>query len=285
MISKSLGILLMGAFLGTWSPAQAAQNPGFEPEGLVLAHLRFGPNHPTSEKNRVYRSLAEAIAELPRVDGVAWVQSIPFGPHLRLLFEVPDRSSQEFLEDQQFPFLFPASPGYFQTLGLRATQGRLFGPADHSGSDRVAILNESLALAIWPGQSPLGKCVKAILPVSSQGSMDAERAPCRTVIGVVPDTRIRSLKMGEDPTPFQYYIPFEQTDFLPGEHELEVWGLLIRTPLSRTQIETTLFAVTAEHASRALALEVRPYSEVIQERNAGGTPGSGTAQRRRRPPE
>lgn len=109
MISKSLGILLMGAFLGTWSPAQAAQNPGFEPEGLVLAHLRFGPNHPTSEKNRVYRSLAEAIAELPRVDGVAWVQSIPFGPHLRLLFEVPDRSSQEFLEGTS-SFLFSFLP-------------------------------------------------------------------------------------------------------------------------------------------------------------------------------
>ena len=47
------------------------------------------------------------------------------------------------------------SPGYFQSMGIPLRQGRSIEQAD---SDRhVAVISESVAKKVWPGENPLGK--------------------------------------------------------------------------------------------------------------------------------
>jgi predicted permease len=58
-------------------------------------------------------------------------------------------------------FLNAVSPGYFATLGIPIVAGRDFASSDRAGSTRVAIVNETLARQFWPGESPLGKRVRA----------------------------------------------------------------------------------------------------------------------------
>jgi hypothetical protein len=50
-----------------------------------------------------------------------------------------------------------ATPRFFKTMGIRFAVGRAFDSTDVEGSTPVAIVNESFARAMWPGQSALGK--------------------------------------------------------------------------------------------------------------------------------
>jgi predicted permease len=47
--------------------------------------------------------------------------------------------------------------GYFDAVRLPITRGRAFDARDRDGSTRVAIINETMAAELWPGQDPIGR--------------------------------------------------------------------------------------------------------------------------------
>jgi putative ABC transport system permease protein len=69
---------------------------------------------------------------------------------------------------------------YFGTMGIPVLAGRTFDARDDSTSTSVAIVSKSLADAIWPGESALGKRFTA-------GNATLRRPV--TVVGVVGDVR------------------------------------------------------------------------------------------------
>jgi len=77
------------------------------------------------------------------------------------------------------------SSEYFQSMGIALRQGRLIEPADR---DRhVAVISESVAKKVWPGEIALGK----------QFHPGADDRPLTEVIGVVAD--IRTVALDEAP--------------------------------------------------------------------------------------
>ena len=82
---------------------------------------------------------------------------------------------------------------YFDLLGIRLIAGRLFDDRDRTRN--VAVVNERLAAALWPGRSPLGQLLR-------QGN---EKHPLMEVVGLVADTRDVSLYK----TPYlMAYVPY-----------------------------------------------------------------------------
>ena len=53
--------------------------------------------------------------------------------------------------------LHDVSPDYFKTLSIPIRKGRAFTAADREGSPKVAIVSESTARKLWPGQDPIGR--------------------------------------------------------------------------------------------------------------------------------
>jgi hypothetical protein len=96
------------------------------------------------------------------------------------------------------PYYFAVSPGAAEALGVRLLEGRLFTDQDRAGSLPVTIVTERMAQALWPGQSPLGRCFH---------HGDGE-APCSEVIGVVADIHRQGIQ--EDPF-LLYLMPLEQS--------------------------------------------------------------------------
>ena len=78
------------------------------------------------------------------------------------------------------------SPGFFETIGARMAAGRTFTDQDHDRAAPVAIVNESLARLVWPGEDPVGKRLKP-----GDGT---DTAPWITVVGVVKDLRRGDVK-------------------------------------------------------------------------------------------
>jgi putative ABC transport system permease protein len=87
------------------------------------------------------------------------------------------------------------SDGYFEAIGVPVLAGRSFGPMDDLGTQRVALINQSMADAFWPGQNPIGRRVRA---PSMESLPDGPEPAWLTIIGVVgnvrhfgPDTEIQ----------------------------------------------------------------------------------------------
>ena len=84
------------------------------------------------------------------------------------------------------------SPGHFATLHIPLISGRDFDERDVEGAPRVAIVNETLARRLWPGEPGIGKRVQG-------GAADG---PEIEVVGVARDSKYVTL--GEEPKAFVY---------------------------------------------------------------------------------
>ena len=82
-----------------------------------------------------------------------------------------------------------ATPGYFEALKIPLRAGRLFTDRDTADVPRVAIVSESTARRLWPGQDPIGKRLSmATFTPGKPGTA------WRTVVGVVSDVRYRGIE-------------------------------------------------------------------------------------------
>jgi putative ABC transport system permease protein len=92
--------------------------------------------------------------------------------------------------------LTAVADNYFELLGIKARSGRLFEATDDSGSQRVALVDESMAQRYWPGQQPIGKRIQI------------DGGPWLTIVGVV--SAVGHEPFGDDVG--VVYQPLRQTD-------------------------------------------------------------------------
>lgn len=92
---------------------------------------------------------------------------------------------------------FPISADYFKTLGIAVRRGREFMKSDALASTPVAIVNETLARTLWPGEHPIGREIV----------VDFVNDRPREVVGVVADVRETSDQIEFAP---HVYVPEAQ---------------------------------------------------------------------------
>jgi predicted permease len=201
-------VLLVGAGLFIRSLRTVlAVDLGFDARRVAMATIDFSnTSFSKSEIEAFYRTAAERVRQLPGVDATALTTSIPFGWSYGAHLVVPGRSRLPITKDGG-PYLVQVTPDYFATAGTRIVRGRGFSSADRAGSARVAVVSETMARLIWPGDDALGKCIK----------IGSDTVPCTNVVGVARDTRRQEL--GAIPV-MQYYLPLDQHQFRMGDLSL-----------------------------------------------------------------
>jgi predicted permease len=98
------------------------------------------------------------------------------------------RVEQPAGEREQNPFV-PyefGDPNYFRTFAIPILRGRGFTASDTRGSERIVVVNETLAKQLWPDQDPLGKRLVSVAGATGDTTF--------TVVGVASDTRFRELR-------------------------------------------------------------------------------------------
>jgi predicted permease len=88
-------------------------------------------------------------------------------------------------------------PNYLDFMRIRLLKGRAFTELDSAQSVPVAVVNETMAQRLWPGQDPIGK----------RFSIKKPDETFLEVVGVVRDGKYRGV--AEDPVPF-FYVPIAQ---------------------------------------------------------------------------
>ena len=189
-------VLLIGAGLLLKSAGNAqAIDPGFETERVVMLSSHLGLHGYDEERGRLfYERAVERVAGLPGIEAASLTANVPLSASIRTENVAPEGREPERYADWPEIDSATVSPGYFLSMGVPVIQGRDFDWKDGKGSPDVAIVNETAARRLWPGENPLGKRL-----LKGTG----ERATRAEVIAVVRDTKVRTL--GEDPRPHVFW--------------------------------------------------------------------------------
>ena len=136
--------------------------PGFEQEGILTFWLLpSGGKYETAEEvNALFQEAVAQMEAMPSVVSAATASAGPiFGGHEggRFLTEGQEASVEA---DGHTVRWFDIGPGYFQTMGIPIVRGRPLVAADDRGAPLVAMVNESMARRLWPGEDPIGKRIR-----------------------------------------------------------------------------------------------------------------------------
>jgi predicted permease len=230
-------VLLVGAGLLTRSFAGLQRtDPGFSVQNLLV--LRIAPDVTRYRGPLVvdyYQRVLNSIRELPGVASAAAVTVLPMST-IGSDFYRPYWLEGARPEGNDLPQanVRMATPGYFNTLGLRLVSGREFSAQDAVDAPRVIVINESLARSAWKGQDAVGRT----LILDYQGG-----ATTRQIVGVVRDAKYQGPRSAPSP---EIFIPHAQNPYL------------VMNVVARTTIDPSSLAQTA----RAQALKVDPDQPV-----------------------
>ncbi|WP_044891665.1 ABC transporter permease [Opitutus terrae] len=174
-------------------------NPGFDPTHVLTLQLAPPPTRfeTNLELAQYYERLVTEAAAVPGVASAAVNASAPLcGITLQYPFWIEGRPRSDVGADEAV--YAPVTEDFFATIKLPLKQGRTFNPHDNERGAPVAIINETLARRIFPGENPIGRRVLLLPWLSDQ---------YREIVGVVGDTRQDNLS---SPTPAQIYVPQRQ---------------------------------------------------------------------------
>jgi predicted permease len=195
-----------------------------------------------SERMSYFKQVLDSVRSLPGISAAGLTDMLPLAG---------DRSwditaKGKVYERGHYPegFIRIVSDGYLQAMGIRLLAGRAFSAEDTQSSQPVAVINETLARTLWPGQNALGQIVMG------QGT----GGPGRQVVGIVSDVRHRALEQNSG---CELYFPVSQWDESGAEY------LVIRTQLPPAAIASTIRTALHPIAPELSTNEFKTLQELV----------------------
>ena len=147
-VALSMALLVEASLFSRAEDRTVRSDPGFLSRNVVAAHLWFADDTPLDAVAARTRAIAERTRALPGVHSVAFSAGIPMWAYETIEVKPPGRPDAVQPVD-----VYTASPGFFETLGIRVLKGRDFQPGDFSS----VVVSESLASLFWRRDNPIGK--------------------------------------------------------------------------------------------------------------------------------
>jgi putative ABC transport system permease protein len=230
----ALAVMLLagsGLLIRSFANIVGAETGVRHPETVLVGRLRLpSATYPTPQSRLSYLDRVQArLQTVPGIEQESLSGGLPvkFSGGLRQL-ELDDRPATP--DDGRSAVFITAAPNYFDVVGARLIAGRDFTDGDRQTTTPVAIVNERFASLHWPGESPLGKRIRAI---------DREGAGAwRVIVGVVSNI------MNADALRQQFkplvYVPLRQ------EPPVRAAFFLTRTSVPAGQVAAAIRAAIQE---------------------------------------
>jgi putative ABC transport system permease protein len=228
-----------------------AVDMGLTPEQLLTFQVtligdRYQPNAPVMQ---FFDELTARIRATPGVVNVSASSMLP----------LTDSFAQMTVEIDGRPIENPAAaptadtytvrPDYFSTMGIRVLRGRPFESADSDRAAPVAIISQTTAEELFPGEDPIGRRIR--IPGNP-------KAPLRTIVGMVGDVKHYGLHL---PVTKQAYLPHAQPPFGPQRF----MTMVVRTAAERDPL--SLVSTMREHVRTIDRLQpvtrVRTFDDIM----------------------
>jgi putative ABC transport system permease protein len=202
----ALAMLLLGGavlFMSTFLRLNA-RPAGLDPEQVLTFEVSWpSPRYSRPEAARAFQDLQTRLAALPGVASASVGLHLPDrgGPVIDEVLPLVAVEGEPRLPGERLrTSVVSVQPGFFGTLGIPLGEGRDFDDGDASGAPLVAIVNESLARAYFPGADPVGRRL-VMDDWTFFGSRTLE------IVGVAADVTHRGLPAGAAPVT---YLPLAQ---------------------------------------------------------------------------
>lgn len=167
---------------------------GFRPQRVAAIRVDPAREHTQSAERFIayINEVLERTRTMPGVNAVGLSDGLPLRGNRS--WGAKKQGDADIPENWPNVFVRIVSDGYIGAMGMRLERGRDFVAADDPKSEKVIIINESLAKRLWPGQEALGQ-----LMVTDT---------VRRVVGIVHDVRLLAV---DQESGFEMYLPFRQT--------------------------------------------------------------------------
>jgi putative ABC transport system permease protein len=191
-------VLAVGAGLLLRSMAAVLDvNPGFQPDRLLSASLIRNIRAEPQQHYAFFADAVERIARQPGVESAGAAMCAPLGGTCWTSPYWADGQTPPAATERPWTALNMITPGFFQTMKTPLLEGRFFSERDRAQAPRVAILNQTFARRLWPGERAAGKRIHVQYA-------DGELLE---VVGVVADIKQFGL---EAPNMPEVYVPAAQ---------------------------------------------------------------------------
>jgi predicted permease len=194
-IALSVVLLALAGLFARSLRKAADVDPGFDTEGVLHAGLDLAPHGYDEQRARLfYGELLDGLRARPEIIAASLSKNPPLSGNQSWSAVKLNGDGSEEVNVQWSA----ASVGFMELLRVPLLAGRTFTPADGPDAPPVAVINETLAHRLWPGESPSG-VLGRVLEKKSGGEL--------TVVGVMRDGKYFMLL--EKPAAFGY-VPFQQ---------------------------------------------------------------------------
>jgi putative ABC transport system permease protein len=245
-VAVTAALLFATVIFGRALQTMRSLSPQWNVEGVLVTAIDVDLNGTMKEAGlEFHREVRRRIAALPGVEAVAWATKLPIGGRSTL---GPLRAvgADPAMVTPIFGSLNRVSPDFFRAMQIPLQRGRDFTDADRADAPGVAIINQTMARAIFGERDPLGQRFE-----TGQGDYRREFE----VIGIAGDSRIAS--PGEAPETFMY-IPLSQ--MYNAAAQLHVRA----RPGLEASVATTARAAIREVSSSVPLAELRPLADVLE---------------------
>jgi predicted permease len=187
-----------GLFLRSLAEAQRI-DPGFQKEGVLLARYDLALlSYSEEDGRRFHRQLLEEVRALPGVVAAGVSTDMPLDYDWSSSGPVIAEGREPPPEGKGLSTMVNlASPGHLEAMGVPLVSGRDFTAADTADRPAVAIVNQTFARQVFPGEQALGKRFRLGGPAE----------PLREIVGVAGDCKYFTLS---EPPRAYLYRPIEQ---------------------------------------------------------------------------
>ena len=174
--------------------------PGFATENRLTMNIALpGARYPKPQDwVAFYDKLIERVEALPGVKAAGVTSVLPLSKNFDgrglAVEDRPKPHGEEITVD-----LYVTTPNYLSAMSIPILKGRPLNAQDTENSPLAALINETMAKELWPGENPLGKRIKF-------AGTDTPK-PWREVVGVVSDVSQYGL---DKKAPKQIYLPVSQ---------------------------------------------------------------------------
>ncbi len=193
-------ILMAAAGLMTRSFLRLTRvDPGFHPEHVLTVRMLLLPVRKEEWHAEMVDQMLQKIRVLPGVLAAGSIGILPMMGNSGTWYSRADRPEPP-LNRRPVTDVSIITPGYFRAMGILILEGRDFDGRDRTGTPRVAILNQTAARSLFPGEDPVGKRVRVWW----------NDAPPLEIVGIAADIRHSQLNTPPDPCLF---MPNDQAPF------------------------------------------------------------------------
>jgi predicted permease len=193
-------VLLAGAgFMMRSFLKMYAIDVGIDTSRLVVMNMILGATkYPSLEDRAAFlRRIDEQFANIDGIEAASTTSAPPFSGGGVRQIEIDGKANAPG-ERSQIVTSLSIGSRYFNTIGIRPSQGRVLTDTDEEPGHPNVVVNERFAAMYFKGESAVGRQIRL-----RDDAPGAPQAGWLTIVGVVPNVRQRNNEQGE-PDPVAY---------------------------------------------------------------------------------